>query len=121
MSELDTHSRGKKGSTLMKKVKSTNYQITKAVPVTIHSTISVKIDNDFKEIKATEIPIMDFHSTGSTLTKKTIDDVFVVTTLVEIKIDENEEVIRPVQTTEIVEENGPEEMTIDDFIEDFKL
>ena len=120
MSELETHSRGKKGSVLMKKVKSTNYEIIKAVPVSIHSTISVKIDGDFKEVKATEIPIMDFQSTGSTLTKKVIDDVFVVTQLTEVKIDENEEVIRPV-TTEVVEENGPEEMTIDDFIDDFKL
>ena len=109
-------SRGKKGSTLIKKVKSTNYEIKNVFPVSIHDILGLKIDGEFKGIKITEIPIMDLASTGSTLSKKTIDDTFIVSELKEIKINENEVITRPEPPTD-----NSQELTIDDFIEDFKL
>lgn len=116
ISDLETMSRGKKGSTLIKKVKSTNYEIKNVFPVSIHDILGLKIDGEFKGIKITEIPIMDLASTGSTLSKKTIDDTFIVSELKEIKINENEVITRPEPPTD-----NSQELTIDDFIEDFKL
>ena len=128
--DLDKMSRAKKGSTLIKKVKSSPYKITDVLAVNSGTTISIKVDGEFKEIKGTDIPIMDLASTGSALTKRKIESVNIVKELEEIKVFEEkmknnqkteesaeieEEVLEEVETKE------PEELTIDDFIEDFKL
>ena len=113
-------SRGKKGATLIKKVKSTNYEITNAMSVDIHNAIGLKIDGEFKGIKVTDLPIMDLNSTGSAISKKKIEASFVVCELVERKLDEDQ-----VVTKEEVKKEEPkqeiEELTIDNFIDDFKL
>ena len=122
MSDLDTSSRAKKGSTLIKKVKSKPYQVVKAATVSNKDLVNVKIDGEFKELKVTDIPIMDLASTGSTVSKKTIEDYLIVCEIKEIKIDENEEIIRPEQTTQIIDEKVPDgQTTLEDFVEDFKL
>ena len=122
MSDLDTSSRAKKGSTLIKKVKSKPYQVVKAATVSNKDLVNVKIDGEFKELKVTDIPIMDLASTGSTVSKKTIEDYLIVCEIKEIKIDENEEIIRPEQTTQIIDEEVPDgQTTLEDFVEDFKL
>jgi len=121
ISELEKMSRAKKGSTLIKKVKSTQYDIVKAFTLDVHNVVGLKIDGDLKGIKASEIPIMDFASTGSLISKRNIDDIFNVSLIEEVKIDENEEVIPVVKETEETPEGEAQEMTIDDFIEDFKL
>ena len=122
MSDLDTSSRAKKGSTLIKKVKSKQYQVVKAATVSNKDLVNVKIDGEFKELKVTDIPIMDLASTGSTVSKKTIEDYLIVCEIKEIKIDENEEIIRPEQTTQIIDEEVPDgQTTLEDFVEDFKL
>ena len=119
ITDLSTMSRGKKGSTLIKKVKSTNYEITNIIPISKDDIVCFKIDGEFKGIKSTEIPIMDLASTGSTISKKNIEDTFLYESLKEIKIDENEVVIRPVQEEQSQEDI--QELTIDDFVEEFKL
>lgn len=119
IAELDKMSRGKKGSTLLKHVKSNPYNVISVIAVSKDSTIGFKVDGDTKEIKATEIPIMDFASTGSTLSKRSIEATYLVTYLKEIKFDENEVVIEEPKENELEEKR--EELTIDDFIEDFKL
>ena len=119
ITDLSTMTRGKKGSTLIKKVKSTNYEITNIIPISKDDIVCFKIDGEFKGIKSTEIPIMDLASTGSTISKKNIEDTFLYESLKEIKIDENEVVIRPVQEEQSQEDI--QELTIDDFVEEFKL
>ena len=132
ISELDTMTRAKKGSTLIKKVKSTNYKITNAISVNNRDVVSIKTDGDFKEIKTTELPIMDLSSTGSTISKTTIEESFKVAELVERKIELNviegqklkpkDEPTNEVEEIELLktkEEN--QELTIDDFLDDFKL
>lgn len=122
LSELDTHNRAKKGSTLIKKVKSTAYNITNALPINSHSTIGIKVDGEVKMLKAVDVPIMDLASTGSNISKEKIEDSFVLPTLQEIKIDDNEEIIRPTSIEETTtNDDEVKELTIDDFIEDFKL
>ena len=135
ISDLEEMTRAKKGSTLIKKVKSTNYEITNVIPVNIHDVVSLKTDGDFKEVKATEIPIMDLASTGSTISKTTIEDTFKISDLVERKLEEKDNSKETNQTEnnnqeiEVLDETDlpkaksdkTEELTIDDFIEDFKL
>jgi len=118
ISDLEEMTRAKKGSTLIKKVKSTNYTITNALSLNNHDTISLKIDGEFKEIKPTELPIMDLASTGSTITKNNIETSFKVAPLVERKIELNEQTPKEENKKEPKEN---EELTIDDFIDDFKL
>lgn len=118
ISDLEEMTRAKKGSTLIKKVKSTNYTITNALSLNNHDTISLKIDGEFKEIKPTELPIMDLASTGSTITKNNIEASFKVAPLVERKIELNEQTPKEENKKEPKEN---EELTIDDFIDDFKL
>ena len=130
ISELDTMTRAKKGSTLIKKVKSTNYKITNAISVNNRDIISIKTDGEFKEIKTTELPIMDLSSTGSTISKTAIEESFKIAELVERKIELNsseeiekvevkKEIKEDIELPKTKEEN--QELTIDDFLDDFKL
>ena len=123
LSDLETMTRAKKGSTLIKKVKSTNYEIINAIATNIHDTISLKTDGEFKEIKNTELSIMDLSSTGSTVCKTPIEDVFKVAEVVERKLElsnqDKEE--KPPLKEETPVSKKVEELTIDDFIDDFKL
>ena len=130
ISDLETMTRAKKGSTLIKKVKSTVYEITNAISVNNHDLIGIKTDGDFKEIKPTELPIMDLSSTGSTVSKTDIEDSFKVAELVERKLELNESPDKKEDSNKEVIENielpkkkvtEVEELTIDDFIDDFKL
>ncbi len=129
ISELDQMSRAKKGSTLIKKVKSTNYKVINAISVNNRDIVSLKTDGEFKEIKTTELPIMDLSSTGSSICKTKIEETFKVAELVERKIELNQS---STQKKEEVKKEEPEielptlkeekkELTIDDFIDDFKL
>lgn len=129
ISELDQMSRAKKGSTLIKKVKSTNYKVINAISVNNRDIVSLKTDGEFKEIKTTELPIMDLSSTGSSICKTKIEETFKVAELVERKIELNQ--VSTPKKDEIKKEE-PEielptlkeekkELTIDDFIDDFKL
>ena len=113
ITELNSLSRAKRGSTLIKKVKSTNYEIINAFITNKNDNILL-ISDEINEIKNTDIPIMDEISTGSTISKNTIKNVSLNNGLTLI----DEKIIEPT-----IEENKEEikEMTIDDFINDFKL
>ena len=123
VSELDNMSRAKKGSLLIKKVKSGPYLILKCFFIDTQSQVKLKIDGEFKEIKVVDIPIMDFASTGSAISKSDIVDVVLGQSVVECKIDENETVeeIEVLDISEGQQKKVDRELTIDDFIEDFKL
>ena len=114
LSELNSLSRAKRGSTLIKKVKSTPYEIINAFITNKNDNIGLVTD-EINIIKNTDIPIMDEVSTGSTITKETIKHIFKSYGLVEIN---EEEIVLP-KKKEVI--NEPKEMTIDDFINDFKL
>ena len=113
LNELNSLSRAKRGSTLIKKVKSTTYEILNAFVTNKNDNIGI-LGEDINIIKNTDIPIMDEVSTGSTITKENINYIFKSNGLVEI----SEEVIELPKKKEIEE---LKEMTIDDFINDFKL
>ena len=80
-------------------------------------------------MKSSDINIMDKQSVGSTITKKNIEDIFIVTKLKEIKIN-NEEINEPKEEkheekkTEEVKKEKKEtksQLTMSDFFEEFKI
>ncbi len=69
-SDFSETGRAKKGNSLIKKVKSNPYEIRCVI---LAKTLIISIDSIAKELKATDIPIMDDKSTGSLMSKKKID------------------------------------------------
>ena len=112
LSELNSLSRAKRGSTLIKKVKSTPYEVLNAFITNKSDNIGI-VGEELSIIKSTDISIMDEVSTGSNYTKENVKHVFRDLGLIEI----NEEVIEMPK----IKKQEVEEMTIDDFINDFKL
>ncbi len=116
VSDLTLATRAKRGSTLMKKTKTVNYEIIKALQTDSKDEIAIKSDSEIKVLKNSDIPIMDLASTGSAISKYNLDDVFVKTELISyLKTKEKKEEIKEEAKEQI------EELTIDDFIEDFKI
>ena len=113
LTELNSLSRAKRGSTLIKKVKSTPYNILNAFITNKNDNIGL-VGDDIDIIKNTELPIMDEVSTGSNISKNKIKNVFINNEMI---IIDDGEILKPNKkdTQEI------KEMTIDDFINDFKL
>lgn len=108
LEELEKSSRAKRGTTILKKVKSTSYKVKDVLLSNSKTTFNLKYSDEVKSIKASEIPIMDLSSTGSSISKTAISSVQVEPVVVSI----SEGV--PVESKEIEDKN-------DDFLEDFKL
>lgn len=115
LSELNMLSRAKRGTTLIKKVKSTNYEIIKAFSTSTKDIIGIKSKDDIYLVKNSDIPIMDKESTGSVILKQTISDAFISQ---ELDIIKDEDIELPKIKKE---EEKIQELTIDDFLNDFKL
>ena len=117
IAELAVLSRAKKGSLLIKKVKSAVYNIIKAFVTNSRDIICLESDNEIREIKNSDISIMDLASTGSSISKYNLDEVFIKTekqSYIKKKLVENKEDL-PVKKEEV------KEFTMDDFLDDFKL
>ena len=118
VTDLVSISRAKKGNMLFKKAKTKDYKIAFAY-LTLSKDINLyRIDNEFKELKNSEIPIMDFASTGSQV--KFNYDLFIVKQeLIDItnrSSEKNEEV-----ETEKKETKKEEQLSFASFIDDFKI
>lgn len=112
LKDLNTLSRAKRGTTLIKKVKTTNYELLSAFITNSKDTIGIKCNNDIITLKNSEIPINDLTSTGSVITKQKLTKAFISK---ELKLIEDKDIELP----KLKEET--KELTIDDFIDDFKL
>ena len=119
ISDLNIASRAKRGSILIKKTKTVNYIITHALLTGIKDELNLKSDSEIKTLKNSDIPIMDLNSTGSVLSKYNIDDIFKTPSL--ISFLKNKKTEKEKEKEEIESETKIQELTIDDFIDDFKL
>src|SRR5574344_513558 len=119
LSDLELHNRAKKGSNLMKKVKSFDYEIIDGFITNSKDQIILNINGELKEIKSSDIPIMDLLSTGSLMAKESILDAFIPTKYCVYTNNKKEENIK----IEVKEEKEvePEQTSLDDFYQDFKL
>ena len=123
--EIAKTTRAKKGSSIIKSPKTKIYNLFKGFN-TSSKTIFGILDGDIGYMKSSDVNIMDKQSVGSTITKKNIEDIFVVTKLKEIKIDneESKEVKAEKQektNTEEVKKETKSQLTMSDFFEEFKI
>ena len=123
--EIAKTTRAKKGSSIIKSPKTKTYNLFKGFN-TSSKTIFGILDGDIGYMKSSDINIMDKQSVGSTITKKNIEDIFVVTKLKEIKVnnEESKEIKAEKQeetNTEEVKKETKSQLTMSDFFEEFKI
>ena len=70
LTDLTQLSRAKRGSMIMKKVKTTNYEVVNALITHTKDTIGLAMLEDVGILKNSDISIMDLASTGSSIAKK---------------------------------------------------
>lgn len=126
LSEFEKTSRAKRGLLLLREVKSNPQEIIKVLVGDAKRNILLKMDGKDKELKLTEIPIMDRYSTGSTISKSKIDLVSDIASLTSDNIEAPKEVSKPVTKEEAkekkevsIKEIDDKFMTIDDFLDNF--
>ena len=116
LTEFEKSTRARRGLMIVREVKTSPYRIVKAFTVDSKNYIGIKTDEEL-DIKLTELSIMDRYSTGNSITKKIINDAFVVVNL-EKKNDTKEiniskEVEKPRTSLKEIDERL---ITIDDYI-----
>lgn len=116
ISDLETHSRAKKGSTILKKTKTVTYKVITAFGTSARDLVLTKVDSDINILKNSDIAIMDLASTGSNISKYKLDTAAKVT--LKEKIEDNE-MSKKEEKTEEPKVNKA--LSIADFIDDFKL
>ncbi|HOB26086.1 MAG TPA: DNA gyrase C-terminal beta-propeller domain-containing protein [Bacilli bacterium] len=115
LSELSQLSRAKRGSQVIKKVKTTNYEIISALITCTRDIIGLDSFDEVGTLKNTDISIMDIASTGSNIASNTFYKAFVYANPVK-------EIVLPkdhVKQEKVEEETEKQEEI--NFIDDFKL
>lgn len=116
IADLEMHSRAKRGSTLLKKTKTVTYKVLNAFATSSRDLILTKADSDINVFKNSDIAIMDLASTGSNISKYKLDTAAKVAMKEKVQEDKNDKVE---ETREVNEE--PKALSMDDFLDDFKI
>ena len=121
ISEFERISRARKGIQIIRDVKTNPYYILKSFVINSRHNIGLKFKEDIEIIKLTDLPIADRHSTGTSLSKHNIIDVFVEKTLENPKDVKkaSEDKFKEIEKENIsLESIDQRMMTIDDFLDD---
>ena len=116
LSEFEKSTRARRGLMLVREVKTSPYRIVKTFALDVKNYIGIKT-SEIKEIKLTELSILDRYSTGNNISKEKIQDVYEVVNLV--KKDEEVETLiidEPQKPKISLKEIDERLMTIDDYI-----
>lgn len=115
LQEFELTSRARRGVQVVREVKTNPYAIMKAFIIHYKEMLFVKTASEVIEMKLTEIPIADRVSTGSSIAKTKILDVYP-------KIDLREEIKEEKHEKENIslEEIDKKMMTIDDFLDNLE-
>ncbi len=123
LDEVKKTSRALKGSIIIKKMKSKVINLFKAFNV--HSkTIFGILEDEIKYIKSSDIVISDKSSNGNVITKKNINDIFVISKLTIIGKEDINDEIKEEETDvkdEVPKERVVVNLTMSDFFEEFKI
>ena len=126
LSELEKGRRASRGLLIFKEVRSNPQHVIKAFLLDVKKYIGIKKDEDIKNIKLTEIPIMERYSIGSLIHKSGIDDSFEIMNLMKKedittnnKQDKEEKKEEPKKVS--LKDIDDKMMTIGDFLEDFDI
>lgn len=104
--------RAKKGNMLLKKTKTVTYNVDYAFPTNSRDIILVKNDIDIKEIKNSDIAIMDITSNGGNIVSGEKYDLFQDLVCIKNKEDEKEE---------NTFSKNDEQLSMGNFLDSFKL
>ena len=125
LSEFERLSRARKGVLLIRDVKTNPYYILTTFIVNNRTSLALKVSGNFKLVKVTELPILDRYSTGSSISKGSINDVFIDYGLTDsnsfqLIVEDNQD--EEVETIDIsLDEIDEQILTIDDFLDDFNI
>ena len=111
LKDFEKSSRARRGLMTIRDVKTNPYHVIKALIPTNKDYIGLK-NGDITLIKPTELPITDRYSTGSTINKKGLTNVFLYKTLEKYQ----EEDTTPKKDQISLEDIDKRLMTIDDFL-----
>ena len=117
LSDLETHNRAKRGNLIMKKTKTVTYKILNALVTNSRDLILTKADSDINIFKNSDIAIMDLASTGSNISKYKLDQASVVAIKEKIETPNEEKKEEPKKE----EKKEPKKLSMEDFLDDFKL
>ena len=115
LSDIEITSRARKGILIIRDVKTNPYFIISTLVLNKSDLISFRLEDDFKDIKNTELSISDRYSTGSSICKDVIKEVFIKPSISKV---EELEIKNDVEPLAIIDEKI---YTIEDYLEDFKL
>lgn len=128
LNEFELSTRARRGLLIIREVKTNPYQVLKTFVADVKEFIGIK-NEDIKTLKLTELPIADRHSIGSLISKKSLQDAFLVATLTPASLEETasrEETVGNIEEEKVTEpakkdrislkEIDDRLMTIDDFL-----
>ena len=124
LNDLEKGRRASRGLLVLKEVKSNPQKIVKALIIDSKKYIGIKKEEEIKEIKNTEIPIMERYSIGSLINKIGIEDVYEVQELITKKDTIKEETIKEThEEKKSISLNDIDDkmITIDDILDDLDL
>ena len=119
LNEFERIKRARKGIQVIRDVKTNPYYITRSFVINPKHNLGLKSKEDIEIIKVTDLPIMDRYSTGSSLSKMQIEDVFIEKTLFDpSKVVQEVKQEKEINKEEILKSVDERIMTIDDFLEE---
>lgn len=121
ISDIERSVRARRGTLVLREVKTNPHKVLKVFKLKNKELLGIKNNNDIDTVKATELPIMDKLSTGSSITKS-ISDAFIVkgienSSIYDVEVIEKEPVIKEKISLEEIDNKI---LTIDDFLKDIK-
>jgi len=121
ISEFEKTARARRGVLAIRDVKTNPYEIMNAFIVEGHTIMGIKTRSEINPFKITELPIADRYSTGSTITREKIAEVFIMSSLKRKDKLTEKEIEK--QQEEIIDLEKVDEkiMTIHDFLDDFTV
>ena len=122
MAEFEKNSRARKGVRVIRDVKTNPHYILRAFVLNSKQELGVLTNEPFG-LKNTDITIADRNSVGSSISKKAVFDVYEIANLTKKEeIEEiKEEVIEEKKEEVSLEQIDKKILTIDDFLDDFKI
>lgn len=122
INDFDKTTRAKRGLILLREVKTNPYKVLKVFISSNKLSLGLK-NSEINIIKSTELPIVDRYSTGKEVSKRKLDDAFIVLDLVsqkeikEVIIEKSEEKEeKPVMEQISLKEIDEKLLTIEDFL-----
>ena len=113
MTEFDKTTRARRGVQIVRDVKTNPYYILSTFIISTKCVLGIKIGPDIVEHKITEFPIMDRYSTGSSITKSHISDIYLIPDVITKETFE-EEVVKVTKEDVSLKEVDERILTIED-------